>query len=692
MTVSSAEEIALMLHTNIVSSADAAMGALGRLERQIIREQNTLGRLEQNLVQAKSKLDQLAEGSADKKAVNAFEKQVAAVGRLREGFRAGKVSADELTAAFNKMKSLQGAAQAKSVDVAAYRKQEQVIAALTDRIGGQKDKIGGLQDKLTAGRSALEQMGRGAQFLGEKFGVTDSQAFKLGGSLAKLGPYGAAIAAGVLLAVAALSLFVGIVAKGISASSQMRREFLDLQAASVSSAMGQSWLFNPTRESTRGAEQLTAAVNRVNATSAAGREKLVGWAADLKGARFQGKQLETTLNAMSIAFSGGGAKGEQMAGDVMNWAKQIRYMGGSVEDLAKRVEQKLGRGAAQAAISFDVQLSRLRSNMTWIFGGADVDPLLRALNSVLKIFNAGSDSASGMRNAITRLTENAIGMMLRLGIVLLKTYLALRTHETAWNTLKLLVKFVAIGVLGLTAAVLVSAGIIIGTVALIVAAIGAPVYALARMIGNFKKHYEELRASGRGIGMSIVLGIINGIADAGVNIWNALKGAVGGAIDKVKNLLESHSPSKVTHRIGFGGIGMGMVGGIQESAPHVERASMRLGRSGIAGIQMGAFGGIGMGMVGGIQESAPHIERAGVRLGGSGTAGIQMGTTAPSRPSSGSGLFGSEDFGRGSGRDKPSFQDCFNNCYFGDNITEEQIRDWVQAALEGDSIDAEVPA
>lgn len=653
MTVSSAEEIALMLHSNIAESMDAAIGALGRLERQIAREQNALGRYEQNLIQAKQKLDQLAAGAEDKKAVAAFQRQVAAVEKLRESYRAGKASADELTAAFNKMKELKAAAESsKSVDVAAYRKQEQVVASLTDRIGSQKDKIGGLNDKLADMKTS--SAAKGVEFLGDKMGVTSSQAGKLFSALKGLGPQGAAIAAGVLIAVAALTLFVGVIAKGISASSQMRREFLNLQAASVSSAAGQSWLFNATRESTRSAEQLTAAVNRVNATSAAGREKLAGWAADLRGARFQGKQLETTLNAMSIAFSGGGAKGEQMANDVANWAKQIRYMGGNVDDLAKRVEQKLGRGAAQAAISFDVQLNRLRENMTWIFGGADIDPLLRALNSVLKLFNAGSDSATGMRNAITKLTEWAVGMMLRLGIVVLKAYIALRQNETAWHAILFTVKMVGVGMLAIAAAVAYVIAAIALQIGLAVAKIGLLVSGIVAIISNIKKRYDQFRQAGHGVAASIVMGIVGGIADTGVQIWNALKGAVGGAIDKLKNFLDSHSPSRKIHReIGYGGIGMGLVGGMNEAAPHAERAGVRLGQSSVAGVQMGTM--------------PASVGR--VRYG------------APPPPM----------FGQGSSNAPSGNVANFYNCNFGGDLTEDKCREYWQASMEGDAIDAEVP-
>jgi hypothetical protein len=648
-TVSSAEEIVLMLQSNIASTADLATGALGRLERQILREQNQLGRLEQNLGQAKSKLDQLAEGSADKRAIAAYEKQSALVQKLWKDVDQAKASEDELFAAIRKLGELKGAAESKSVDVAAYRKQEQAVAMLTDRIGAQRDKIGGLREKLAEGRTAADQMSDATKFLGNRLGVTDSAAFKLGSSLKALGPWGAIAAAGVLVTVAALALFVGVITTALSASSQMRGEYLKLQAASVSSAAGQSWLFNATRESTRSANQLTAAVNRVNATSAAGREKLAGWAADLRGARFQGKQLETTLNAMSIAFSGGGAKGEKMAGDVMNWAKQIRFMGGSVDDLAKRVEQKLGRGAAQAAISFDVQLRRLRENMTWIFGGADIDPLLRALNSVLKLFNAGSDSATGMRDAITRLTEGAIGMMLRLGIVVLRAYLAIRQHEFAWNAIKLTVKGVALGLLvigGVVMAAVVWVGLLVGA---FMALIGGAAFAIVYVHKKLFEFAVFLKDKAVNIGTAIVSGIAQGITAGAEWIWNALKGAVGGAIEKVKNFLESHSPSRKLHReVGFTGMALGVAGGMDEGAPHVARAGVRMASAGVEGIQAG-LGGM------------PSLPAFGGQV---------------SRSSSGS-------IGK---------QVVFNDCHFYGDLTEETVQAWVSKYIEGESLDGAVPA
>lgn len=52
------------------------------------------------------------------------------------------------------------------------------------------------------------------------------------------------------------------------------------------------------------------------------------------------------------------------------------------------------------------------------------------------------------------------------------------------------------------------------------------------------------------IGSNIIQGIVNGVTDAGGKLIDAVKGAVGDAIEGAKNLLGIHSPSRVFRKIG----------------------------------------------------------------------------------------------------------------------------------------------
>lgn len=662
-----ADTVVLRLEQTVDAAADKALGALGRLENQIMREQNALGRLEQSLTDAKLKLDVLAAGSPNKGVLAALEKQMAKVDELRQLERAGLATVQQVFDARLKLAQLQQQANAKTVDVAAYKKQENLIASLTDRIGAQKDKLGALSEKLKDSGKSASQMSDAAKYLGERFGITESASGKLLSQLKTFGPYAGIVVAGILAVVAAIGLYVGAVVKGLSASSQMRAEFLKLQAASVSSAYGFSWLWNATRESSRGAEEMQRAIDKVSGSSAQGRDKLAEYAAQIRQARFYGRDFETVLKAMSTASSGGT---EQMAQDVLNWARQIRFMGGQVDDLGRRVEQKLGRTATEQASSFGVQLSKLSENIRWIFGGSDIDPLLRALRSVLKYFDAGSDTATGMRNAITHMVESAIGMLLRMGIVILKVYIWLREHELVWKSLGYGLKGLVYSAL---IAVGVAFGIILATLAVIPATIALAIKAwdaLGESLTNALHSALDAVEGWTEVGKNIVMGIAEGIASGAHWVWDAIKNLAKGALQRFKDALVSRSPSVLFTNDARIAIPGGVSRGIDQGIPMVEHSSARLAVASREsfGYAMRAENDL---FPPSVAAQPPANDAYGdVRISKPEKRDDESGSRPPS-----------DGFG-GSGPSAPPIQINFENCNFGGGLTQEDVDAMMQVAAE----------
>ena len=689
-TQSKAETVTLRLEQQIDSAADAAVGALGRLENQIGREERALGRLESSLVDAKARLAELSAGSPDRKAVAAFERQSAAVDALREKSQAalekiaelaasgGSVKAisaavnkaeqldKSLAAAVAKKEQLEKAATISIVDPAAIKKQQSAIDTLTDRIAAQRDKIGALRDRPKDGASPIKQLtdqvrslgervaessiatrrlGDVAGFLGSQLGISSSKAAVLVKEIAALGPYGAIAAAAILATVAAVTAFVSVIAKGISAAGEMRAELLKLQTSSVSSSMGMHWLFNATRESSDAAERLQRSINSVNSSSSLGRAKLAEYAAEINSVRFRGKDADTVLRAMSIAGSAGS---DSMAKEVLQMARAYRFAGGSIDDLAKRVEQKLGRAAMAHAIAFDAQIKRLRENITWIFGGADIDPLLRAMNTILSLFNAGSSSANTMRDMVTKLVEWAIGGMLRMGIAILRAYIALRENEKAWHMIVATVKLAAFGF----AAMAILTTVVVGRVLVLVAAImtlqmaiaGAAVYLLKNLGMALIWVYEKVSK----IGPAIIDGIANGITKAGGKVWAALKSVLGGAVANSEAQLKIKSPSRV-----FAGIG------------HQVPAGLAMGITANENAVLGATQSMTANMV---ESSAGMVANDSVVT--------SVGMTAPAVPAPPTMVNNTS-----SNSSSETRQAVFHNCNFGDN-SEASIEQAVMIAFE----------
>ena len=675
-TQSRAETITLRLEQQIDSAAEAAIGALGRLENQIGREERALGRLESSLSDAKARLAELSAGTPDRKAVSAFERQSAAVDALREKSQAaiakiaelaasgGSVKAisaavaksdqldKSLAAAVAKKEQLEKAANTMIVDPAAIKKQQGAIDALTDRVSAQRDKLGAARDKLAESKSAANQMGKAAGYLGEKLGISSSSAAAMVKQIAAIGVYGGIAAVAILATVAAVAAFVSVISKGIAAAGEMRAELLKLQVSSVSSSMGMHWLFNATRESADGAARLQKSINAVNATSSLGRAKLAEYAAEINSVRFRGKDADTVLRAMSIAGSAGS---DSMAKEVLAMARAYRFAGGSIDDLAKRVEQKLGRAAMSQAIAFNAQIKRLQENITWIFGGADIDPLLRAMNTVLSLFNAGSSSATTMRDTVTKLVEWAIGGMLRVGIAILRAYIALRENENAWRMVVLAVKTAALGFAAMAAIIAITVVRIVALAAAIVAFQMALVGAAVSLLKNLGMALIWVGEKVAHIGSAIIDGIANGITRSGAKVWQALKSVLGGAVANTEAQLKIKSPSRV-----FAGIG------------HQVDAGLAVGIAANENAVMGATQAMTANMV----ESS-----AGIVANDTSKTSIDMIATATPAPS----INQSPSVSTNSSSETKQF--IFQNCNFGSNsqadIEQAVLIALAKAALSG---------
>jgi uncharacterized coiled-coil protein SlyX len=601
---SQTETTVLRLQEDVAGPADKALGALGRLEAQIVREQAALGRLGQSFVQAKAQLSALAEGSADPKAVAAFERQKQAVADLQAKLAGAKDtlaimsqtrvtekvmqkgidSVETLTAkldeAQEKMAGLEKAANTKMVNLDAYRKQAGAVQSMGDRMAGQKDKIAGLKDKLAEGQAAASAMKPKLDAAGDAMramGVAGVDGGSKFGSLLKLfgkmGPMLGIAVVGVIALTAAVAAASAVLYKAISAASELREELLDLRTAGV-------FWWDAQRANESGAKKLQESIDRVAASSAVARDKIVGYATQLRNSRFQGKQLETALEGMAIA---GAAGGEKLASQFLGLAQTARYYGQDLDKLTERFKTKFGAVAEARLRSLSVQFSKFKENITWIFSGADIEPFLKGLQTILSLFNRNTDGAKTMRNMVTKFTEAAIGGFLRVAIFLVKTYIWLRTNAAAWDTIGIILKgvkllFVTLGVLAAAALGIIALGVagLIAAVGILGAGLGLIGEALATLWAYWKSH------SLSEIGKAMVEGLVNGIKAAGGAVLKALVGVVSSAVKGVKSYLQTGSPSRLMfNEVGYP-MGTGAAGGIDKSTAEVSDAARGMVSAGVS--------------------------------------------------------------------------------------------------------------
>lgn len=649
----SAESVVLELEDRVSGAAQAATGALARLEGQIARETAALGRLEASLATTKASLRGIASGDAN-----------------------------------------------GVVNVGKYRQASNAITNMGDRIAGQKDKIGNLKDKLDglgwsaaiAGRSAnhahppFRAMGQAARTLGGEAGALTAELTHVAHILMRIGPTIAIAIVAFVAATAAIVGFVEIVKHGIEGADELRNETLKLASAGVT-------LWDSQRASVASGEALMATIEHVSRGSATAREKISEYAVELQNAGLRGKQLESALKTTALVAAGGN---EKLAKSFIGVAASTRVVGGDLEKLGERMKKKFGDVAEARLLSLDVQWQKFKETVSAAFSAADVEPFLRGLRAMLGLLGEDGDAFKTLGDFITKTTEKAIGWMLRLELVILKGLLYLKHHQAAWQLVKSAILGVAIGVGILAGAMLLvfaTVGVAIGVILLAIGAVGYALFAVGKFfVDNWQTAVDAVTAewdhavdqiaygisyvvwmwdwvkwaAGRAwdwivakvsaaidaiknfslfdLGKNMIAGLVNGIMGAGSAVLDALKSVVLGPVKKVEGLLGIGSPSRyMRQEIGYQ-MGAGLALGHEDAEPLVQESGKAMAAAGVRGASVTNLTNV--------NATAPSAEKGAPESGGH------------------------------------SIQ--FTNCQFGEN-SEAGLRKVILSILEGESFAAAEP-
>lgn len=642
--MATAETVVLTLQEQISGPAEAAAGALSLLEQKILRDQAAIDRLQVVLGRAQAKLEAIKTGEGKGFVdVAAYQRQESAVNSLqnrisgarmriqaaveaqaaKESAAAEKVIATEQAAASRRMAiaatlaaqsqaaaERKASAEAAAADRAAFQaeaaaqRKAAAEAAAADRASKEAERAAAAEitaaKKVVEERTKASEQARQAQdkvkaamqgavqavfpILGP-VGESINKFFQLGKAIAQLPPQLQLVAVAIVAAAASLFALGKFFVAGIQASGQYRDEMLKLAGA--------------LEGNTSAAKELQGTISAVSSASATSRDKITGFATSLAKAGLQGAELRNALEAAAIASSAGG---DQMAGDFLKSAEAAKKAGQSVDELSKKMKDKLGGVAAAQALSFGVQVEKLKENLTGLFSGADITPLLTAMQALLSIFDATSASGQSMKTTIGAAIEGLIGIVLQAGIAMLKLYIAVKQNETAWGLIKMAALGVAV-VFGLLTAALgivvagiagagaliagpfvAAAGLVVEMISAIASAASSLWSAITSPIQTAKAWLSSLSLSS--IGTDLIMGLINGIVGAGGGIGSSLTNIVKSGIAAAKAALGIASPSRVFADIGMN-TGAGMVQGLDASADSVEESTSGLADAAITGAAAG---------------------------------------------------------------------------------------------------------
>lgn len=577
-------------------------------------------------------------------------------------------------------------------------------------MGGAVAGLGRLVGGVKQGR---DELGRFTQAAGPLDGV--------GQSIAALGPYGAAAAAGIKVLAAATMIVVGTLlamsAAAIDVVQQRAALLATLSALSSGGPAGQRTL--------EMVEQLGVALPFATA-------KIETWAKSLMSAGIQGKELESAIKATAAAtaimgesggaaaeklikqlaeggagaskmiksITEGGAKSNRLLADMGLQAKDVAAQLGmtpeqmakarvSAVDMGHAIERALsqkGAGPLEALGStFPVILQHAKEGLLSLFDGLGpaVAPFMAAVKSLFAEFNRGGAATNGIKPIITSLFSTLFGWATRAvtaihGIVSAFTgtgeggSAAGKVLKGVWDRVVATFWTVATAVQPIISAfkaILSNATVLTGLkaifvgLAVVVGLVVLPFLAIVAVIA--------LVVAGIGLavgyiaaGIAFVLGAVIGLA---ADVWGALSGFVSGALDAAS---------------GFVG---GLVDGITAGAGAVVDAV-----KGLASSALGAF----TSAFGIHSPSTVMLEHGEDNIAGAAASGVEAGTPRVERamaklgPTVGTGAQGGNGKGGAQGGERTI---TFNNCTFGE-VKEETFRAWMARYLDEESSGGPEPA
>lgn len=469
-----------------------------------------------------------------------------------------------------------------------------------------------LQQQITAKKSAIAEAQSSFLALGGTFTKTGAASRSFESRLAELakqssvlpGPLnglitrfhalsvavgGGGIALGILAIVAALSaLIVGTGAAiaslaryGVAQADARRSELLRIEGLTKI----RTWY----GLAAGNAVEMQAAIDRVSASSALGRDRIAQYSDQLYRMGLRGENLSAALEGVAIKAS---TQGEAQADMFAQWAAGAALTGGSVRRLADDVKARLGGIAEKQMLSLTVQAEKLREANAALFSGLNIEPFLKAKKAVNDLFSQSTAGGRALKQLLTVVIQPLVdaatsalpivkhffqGMILgtqRLVIAFLQVRAAFRRAFGGNDITKALDKgIISLNAGKIAAAALATALIVAGAAALVFAApFLLAVAAIWAVINTGRLLYQLWKEiDWTDLGRSIWQGIVGGLNAGAQWVVDAITTIGQSASAAFKNALGIHSPSKAFAQLGAA-IPAGITVGVEQGAPAARRA------------------------------------------------------------------------------------------------------------------------
>lgn len=522
----------------------------------------------------------------------AAETATEALGKLKRQIDADKRALTEMQAAMRNLQagSVVNVAQFRELQARISEKREAVARAQSAylELGG---TFGSMRRRTRPSVDAFAELQKQISGVGGPIANVTGRLTALRGLLA-----GGAIALGVIaigtaltvMAAAAVAATAALLKYGIAAANATRAERLRLEGLTKM----RSWWGIPAGSAT----EMQAAIDKVSASTAIGRDKVAEYTAELYRMGLRGENLTLALEGTAIkAAVLGDAAGRSFA----QWAAGAALAGGSVRRLADDVKARFGGIAAAQMLDLNVQMAKMRENFAGLFSGLKIEGLLEALRRITSLLDASTASGAALRAVLETFLQPMIyaieaaapiarrffqgitigALMTAIAVLQVRNWLRRtfgdRSIFAEWDAqttalkLGLAVFGAMIGVLGALSLTFTAVGV---AVALATAPIWLPIVAFIALRAAAERVYTYLsELDWKEIASSLVSGLVNGIRDYGGRAVDAIRNLGADMWAAFREKLGIASPSKVFEELGRA-IPQGVESGVERGTPGARTA------------------------------------------------------------------------------------------------------------------------
>lgn len=600
--------------------------------------------------------------------------------RLRETIRADQAALTDMQAALRRMQ------QGGNVSSAAFAQLRDQIAAKRAALASAQEtyvQLGGtfgrVQRASEETSSAMTEVTEAVEEAQAPAGGLSGLLGQLTQRLGKVGMAGAALA----LAAAVAVLVAGLVAATAALSS--------FALAAADSTRALNLLFDAVNAGAGADQRLAVQVELLAARVALARSQLADMALALGRTRLQGRALEAAFSAVATTTAVmGQAAGSTLQSIATEAARTrvfvlnafsldgtglqladvgralARRMGVSfqeamaaiqsgrvrveegLEALDDAVQSKFGQIARAQLLGFTAQIQRAKENIAGLFSDVRIEPFLRGLQGVLRLFDQNTVSGRALKVVIEGLLNPLFeavgraspyvqaffkGLIIAALVVLIGILRIKKAFEDTFgggtkskiDGIRLAV-YAGIATMG---ALVVTVGLLAAAIALSLAPLGA-LMAAATLVGvvlvtpfalaglavyglyiALKAAYDAIKGLDFGqLAADLVDGFVRGLRDGIAKVISAVSELGRSAISALRSVLDEHSPSRVAARSGMN-FRLGFTQEIEAGTADAKAASRGLGAAAVDGLEGGAAPGrVGVAATGG---NTYHVNVYGVK-------------------------------------------------------------------------------